>query len=152
MKAGILKFVKRMRLLFILFSVVCIPAFMVCLVFAVSGYFAFYIISPALAVLWIAVYATYALRVSMGLVISVETTDKVVYLQTKRKTFTYDVRMGCVDMKVYKNKFVGTFETQDSRDKFVFYRRVPLGKYSEEQFTEREIEKFYPRVGELPVR
>ena len=51
-------------------------------------------------------------------------------------------------MKVYKNKFIGTFQTQNSRDKFTFYRRVLFSKYSEEQFTERDIEHFYPRIHE----
>ena len=145
-KEKLLKFVKLARKLFIILSCVAIPALMVCLVFAFMGAMAFWIITPVVFVGYLALYAVYAMYFSMGVVIGVEVTDKVVHIKTKRKTFTYDVHMGCVDMKVYKNRFVGTFQTQDSRDKFTFYRRVPFGKMYEEQFTVHEVAAFYPNV------
>ncbi len=147
-KAGVVKYVRIMKKLFVIFSVIAVPAIMVCFVFMFSRYAAFYFISPALIVFYLIVYGLYAMRVSMGAVLEVHVTKEVVHIRTKRKTFTYDAQNGCVDMKVYKNKFVGTFQTQNSRDKFTFYRRVLFSKYSEEQFTERDIEHFYPRIHE----
>lgn len=148
-KEKLLKFVKLARKLFIILSCVALPALMVCLVFAFSGAMAFYIITPVLFVAYLVLYGVYAMCFSMGVVIGLEVTDKVVHLKTKRKTFTYDVRMGCVEMKVHRNRFVGTFQTQDSRDKFTFYRRLPFGKYYEEQFTVQDIAAFYPDVYSL---
>lgn len=148
-KAGVVKYVRTMKKLFILFSVVAIPAIMVSLVFAFSRYAAFYFIAPALIILYLVVYGFYAMHVSMGAVLEVQVTKEVVHIRTKRKTFTYDAQNGCVDMKVYKNKFVGTFRAQNSQDKFTFYRRVLFSKYSEEQFTEGDIARFYPRIEEI---
>lgn len=144
MKDGVEKYVKIVRQLFIIFNVIAIPAFMICLVFAFSRFMAFYFIAPAVGILYFTIYGLYTMRVSLGVVIGVEVTEQVIHLKTPRRTFTYDARMGCVAMRVYKNKFVGTFETQDSRDKFIFYRHPPLISYSAEQFTAAEIERIYP--------
>lgn len=145
-KAGIVKYVSIMKKLFVMFSIVALPAIMVCLIFAFSDAIAFQIIAPVAIAVYLFVYGAYALRVSMGTVIGIEVTAQVVHLRTKRKTFTYDVKRGCVAMKVTKRRFVGTFETQDSREKFVFYRRVLFSKWSEEQFTPEEIARFYPAL------
>lgn len=148
-KTGILKYVNIIRGLFIAFSCIMLPALMICLVLAASKYAAFYIIAPVLAIAYLVVYGFYAMRVSMGTVIGIEVTDKVVHLKTKRKTYTYDVRTGCVAMKVTKNKFVGTFQTQDSRDSFTFYRHVSFSPYHEEQFLKEDIRLFFPGIDEL---
>lgn len=147
-KQGIRRYVDLMKKLFIAFSVVVIPSFMVCLVYAFTGAMAFCIIAPALGVLYLAVYALYALRISMGTVIGTEITDKFIHLKTKRKTFTYDAQTGCVGVKAKKNKFVCTFQTQDSRDKFVFLRRFAFFGNGEKQFTAEEIRAFYPALDE----
>ena len=143
MKDGVEKYVKIVRQLFIIFNVIAIPAFMVSLVFAFSSFMAFYFIAPAVGILYFTVYGLYTMRVSLGVVIGMEVTDQVIHLKTRRKTFTYDAKRGCVAMKVYKNKFVGTFETQDSRDKFIFYRHPPFLPYSAEQFTAADMERIY---------
>lgn len=150
-KPAIEKYVGIMKRLFLLFSAVTLPALMVCFVFALLKYAAFWIISPVLAVLWFTVYGLYAMHVSMGTVLGMEITDKVIHLRTKRRTYTYDARSGCVAVKATKRKFVATFETQDSRDKFVFYRRVLFAKSFEEQFTPSEIALFYPAVEEMEI-
>lgn len=145
-KAGVVKYTAIMKRLFVLFSILVLPAIMICLVYAFLHYAAFYIITPALIVLYLVVYGVYALRVSLSAVTGMQVTDKVVYVKTKRKTYTYDVHMGCVGVKVTPRKFVCTFQTQDSRDSFIFYRRVLFSKYSEEQFTPEEIKAFYPSL------
>ncbi len=144
MKEGVVKYVKIVKRLFIAVSVVAIPALMVSLVLAFSHRVLCYYLAPAIAVAYFVLYGYYALRVSLGTALSVETTDKVVHIKTKRKTFTYDLDGGCVSLKTYKNKFVGVFESQTSREKFVFYRRVLFSKYSEEQFTEEDLRPFLP--------
>lgn len=149
MKEGVQRYVSIMKKLFLIFSFIAIPAFMTCLVFAFSGFSVFIYISPAVGVLYLAVYGFYAMFVSMGTVIGMEITDKMIHIKTKRKTFSYDVHAGCVDMKVTDRKFVGTFETQTSRDKFTFYRRVLFSRYSDEQFTVDEIRLFFPRIDEM---
>ena len=150
MKDGIVHYVKTVKKLFLIFSLIAIPAFMVSLVFAVGKVVPFYFIAPAIAVGYLVVYGFYAMRVSMGTVTGIEITDQVVHLHTPRKTFTYDVKAGCVEVKTYKNRYVGTFQTQNSRDKFIFYRRVLFSKSYMEQFTAEEIRLFFPSLDEFP--
>ena len=147
-KADIVRFVKIVKRLFLIFSVFAIAAEMVLLVFAFMGYLGCIIGACALGVGYIVVYAVYALRLSMGAALGIDVTDKVVHVKTKRKIFTYDVKRGCVGVKVKRNKFVATFETQDSRDSFTFYRRVWFSPHGAEQFTADEIRMFYPALEE----
>lgn len=137
--------------MFVIFSCVALPALMVCLIFAFSGYAAFWFIAPAVFVVYLVVYGVYALVISMGTVIGLETTDKVVYIKTKRKTYTYDVKRGCKKVKATRRKFVCTFETQDSRDKFTFLRKVLFAKSYEDQFTAEEIAAFYPAIENMDI-
>ena len=147
-KADIVRFVKIVKRIFLAFSVVAIAAEMILLVFAFMGYLGCIIAACAVGVGYIAIYAVYALRTSMGTVLGMEVTDKVVHVKTKRRIFTYDVKRGCVGVKVRKNRFVATFETQDSRDSFTFYRRVLFSPHGGEQFTADEIRMFYPDLDE----
>ena len=78
----------------------------------------------------------------LGTVLGIETTDKVVHLHTARKTYTYDVNMGCVSVREYSNRFVAVFETQDSRDSFTFYKRAPFSSFSDGQFSSDDIARF----------
>ena len=50
--------------------------------------------------------------------------------------------MGCVGVREYKNRFVAVFETQDSRDSFIFYKHAPLSSYADGQFTLSDIARF----------
>lgn len=152
MKEGILKYVNLIRKLYIAFTVVDLLALMVSAVFAFNRVFAFYFIAPALLLVWLVVYGLYAMRVSMGTVIGIEVTKEVVHLKTKRRTYTYDAERGCENIKVKGNKFIGTFATDKSRDKFIFYRRVLFSKYHEEQFTVEDIARFYPRIETMDIR
>ncbi len=145
-KPAILKYVNFWKKMFVIFSCLALPAFMICLIFAVVGYVGFWIVSPIILVVYLVIYGFYALRLSMGTAIGFETTDKVVYVKTKRRTYTYDVKSGCKQVKVLKRKFVCTFETMDSRDTFTFLRKVMFAKSYEEQFTEEEIASFYPQI------
>ncbi len=148
-KAGILKYVKIVKKIFLAVSFVCLPAAMVLLVFACMGNIVCIVLAAVLILGYLVLYGTYALRVSMGTVIGIDVHEKTVNLRTKRKTWTYDRRRGCVAMRVKKNKFIATFQTQDSRDSFIFYRRVLFSKYSEEQFTADEMRLFYPQIDDL---
>ena len=145
-KPSVLKFVNLCRKLFIIFSCIALPALMVCLIFAVRGYMGFLFISIAIALVYFTLYGLYAVYISMGTVVGFETTDKVVYVRTRRKTYTYDVKRGCKAVKTTKRKFVCTFETKDSRDKFIFPRKVLFAKSYDEQFTVAEIATFYPAI------
>ncbi len=148
MKEGIVKFVGIIRKIFYAVSVVFIIAFMISLVLACSGYLGFIILTPVLAVAYFVFYAFYQLKISMGTVLGYELSAEVVHLKTRRKTFTYSLERGCRAVKVYKNKFICTFETQDSTDKFTFYRKVAFSKSYEEQFTEDDIRRLYPAFDE----
>lgn len=152
MKEGVVKYVKIVKRLFIAFSVVALPALMVSLVFALNGIWACYIVAPVILLVWLVVYALYAMYVSMGAVLGVEIAGGSVNVKTKRKSFTYDVDGGCIDVKVKKNSFVCTFRNRNSQDKFIFYRRVLFSKYSEEQFTSDDIRPFYPAIDDLMLR
>lgn len=147
-KTGPDKYVRFMQKLFIVWSVVAIPAVMIFLVCAFNTkgipQIVHACVASALILGYLVSYGFFAMRVSMGTVLGVRATDKVVYLATKRKTFTYDVREGCVGVKVHKSRYLCTFETQDSRDKFLFYKHAPFTKYSDAQFTDDDIRTFCP--------
>lgn len=147
-RSGSVKFVSVMKLLLVLVSIAVLPAVMVLTAVAcnVTGLprAVYSVVIAVLAAGWLALYGAYALQVSMGTVIGLETTAKVVHLYTKRKTFTYDIRMGCVAVKVKGSRYLCTFETQDSRDKFTFYKHAPFSKYTDGQFTEEDIRSFCP--------
>ena len=147
-KTDIVRFVKIAKRLFLIFSVFALAAEMVFLVFAFMKIIGCIILACVLGVGYIIVYGFYALRISMGTVTGIDVTDKVVHVKTKRKTWTYDVKRGCVGVKVKRNKFIATFQTQDSRDSFVFYRRVWFSPHGAEQFTADEIKLFYPALDE----
>lgn len=150
MKEGIVRYVKICKKIFQIFSLVAIPALMVFLVFALNAEgmakTLFICLAAGTAALWFIAYGFYAMRISLGAVTEVSYNDKVVYLKTPRKTYTYDVLESCVDMKVYKNKFVGTFETQNSRDKFIFYRKTLFSRLGEGCFTANDLRPFYPLI------
>ncbi len=143
-KPSVLKYVNFCKKLFIVFSCVALPLLMISLIFACMGYAAFWIIFPVGMVAYFILYGFYALGISMGTVIGFETTEQVVHVKTKRKTYTYDVKRGCKEVRESKRKFICTFETQDSRDKFVFPKKVLFAKSYEEQFTAEELSSFYP--------
>lgn len=145
-KDGPVKYVRRIKAAYTLFSALFIVAFMVLLVFAFNGSDVgkpvFFSVAAVLLVGYFISYGFYASRVTLGTVLGIETTDLVVHLHTPRKTYTYDVHMGCVGVREYKNRFVAVFETQDSRDSFIFYKHAPLSSYSDGQFTLSDIARF----------
>ena len=148
-KRGPEKYVSVVKIALIVLSIAVFPVIMVltAVAFHLEDTLPRVVYSIVIAVLalgWLVAYGFYAMRVSMGTVLGVETNEKVVYLHTKRKIFTYDVKMGCVAVKVKGNRYICTFETQDSRDKFTFYRHAPFSKYSDEQFTDEDISSFCP--------
>lgn len=145
-KEGIVRYVRIIKKLFALFSVVMIPLFFVSLTFAIMRYAAFWIITPVLGAAYFVVYGFYAMRVTLGTVIGVERTPELIYVKTVRKTFTYDAKSGCVAVKRKGKKFVATFRTQDAQDSFLFYNRVPFTPYHEKQFTEEEMALICPQI------
>lgn len=147
-KSSVANYVRLVKKIFVIFSCVMIPAIMVFLILAFNRFVAFYVLAPVAIVAYLAVYAVYALRVSMGIVIAVEKTDLVVHIRTKRKTFTYDANMGCVALKEKNGKFIGTFRTQDSEDKFIFLKHVPFTRRYETAFTREEMRLLFPAVCE----
>lgn len=154
-RSGSAKYVKIMGILISAVGIVILPALMITLVFAVQAegservIFAFS--GAAMAIGFLVLYGLFSLNVWMGTVIGLRTTDQVVYLTTKRRVFTYDVRMGCVAVVKKGKRFVCTFETQNSRDKFIFFLHAPFSKYSDRQFTEEDIRSFCPNFDEVLV-
>lgn len=150
-KSGPTKYVSVMKKLIVIALVLAVVIAFPCLVLGLhasgGAKIIFLVVAALVLVAYFVFYAFYALNVSMGTVLEIEVTDKVVHLITKRKTFTYDVKMGCVAVKAKGNRYVCTFETQDSRDKFIFYRRAPFTSFSDEGFTEEDIRRFYTRRG-----
>lgn len=149
MRRGPEKYVSAAKVALVLLSIAVFPVIMVLTAVACNleetlPRAVYSVVVAVLAAGWLVVYGLYSMRISMGTVIGLEITDKLVYLHTKRKIFTYDVKMGCVAVKVKGNRYICTFETQDSRDKFTFYRHAPFSKYSDAQFTEDDISAFCP--------
>ena len=142
-KAGIVRYVNIIKKLFVAFSVVMLPVFCICLFYAVQRYVAFWIITPALVVVYFVVYGVYAMRVSMGTVTAIQIVGSSVRVYTKRKMFLYDLSDGEISVKEKPNKFIVTFRTSDTQDSFLFYRRVAFTPYHEEQFTKNDILSIY---------
>ena len=92
---AVVRYVRLMKKWVVILSCLVIPAIMVCAVFAFAGYIGFWIVTPAVLIVYLAVYAWYALHVSMGTVIGLEVTSEVIHVKTKRGTYTYDVKTGC---------------------------------------------------------
>ena len=88
--------------------------------------------------------------VSMGTVLSVEVTEQVVHVVTKRKTFTYDAG-SCVAVKAKSGRYVATFRGNDSQDSFIFYTRVPFTGRYEGAFTKEDLRAFYPAIDEVHI-
>ena len=139
----VLRYVRAMKKAMVLVSCIAIPAIMICAVFAFLGYIGFWIVTPAVLIVYFALYGWYALRVSMGTVIGTEVTDTVVHVKTKRAVYTYDVNAGCVAVRQKKNCWVATFRTQTSQDSFIFYRRAPFSRPYETAFTQADIDAFW---------
>lgn len=152
-RTGPEKYVRRVRCIFMIAAVAVFFALMILLALAVglSGTprIVYGCSAGALLLLFLVGYGSYEMGVSMGTVLSVEITEQVVHLTTRRKVFTYDVKRGCVGVKRTHNRFVCTFETQNSRDKFSFYTHAPLSAYGDSQFSEEDIRAFCPRYDEL---
>ena len=140
---AIVRYVRTMKKCMVAVSCVALPAILVCAAFAFAGYIGFWIVTPALLVAYFALYAWYALHVSMGTVIALEAAGDVVHIRTKRGTFTYAAEGGCVAVRRRRRSLVATFRTQTSQDSFVFYFRAPFSKPYEEAFTERDIALFW---------
>lgn len=142
-----------MRKLLIALAVICFPVLMVLLVYAVNSVGSyrvlFALLCAAIALGYLVFYGFYSLQVSMGTVLGIEVTDKVVHLITKRKTFTYDVKRGCIRVRAKRSRYICTFQTQDSRDSFIFWKHAPFSRYSDEQFSREEIARFYPDMDEV---
>ena len=147
------KFVRFTSRLFIVLSIIVLPALMIIFALAVNlpgtARIVYAVSGVTTAIVYFVIYGFYAMTVSMGTVIGIEYTDMVVHLTTKRKVFTYDVKMGCVNVKRKGKRFICTFRAQNTQDKFVFWTKAPFTRYSDEQFTENDIRAFYPRFDEL---
>lgn len=145
-KTGAVKYTRMMKKLFVVFSIIALPAFFVLLMFGINGTSLgmpiFLSAAAVVLVLYFVVYGFYSMRVTLGTVLGYETTNEVVHLHTARKTYTYDVHTGCVQLKEHRNRFVAVFETQDSRDTFTFFKRAPFSAFSDTQFSMDDIARF----------
>lgn len=138
----VIRFVKTVKKFFVIFSCFAIPGIMVCAVYAFLRYIGFWIVTPLILIAYLAFYCWYALHISMGTVIGIEVTNQVVHVKTKRGIYTYDVERGCTAVRKKRNAWVVTFCTQDTKDKFTFYSRVPFAKPYETVFTQEQIDSF----------
>lgn len=147
MKASIVRFVKIVKNIVTLVCAALAVFSMIALVFAFSGYLGFIILAPIGIVAFLVVYGFYAVKFSLDVVLGVEMGAQTMLIKTKRKTFTYGLG-DCVSVKEYDKKYVCTFQTQDSSDRFTFLKRAPFSKPYEEGFTEEDIQKIYPQFAE----
>lgn len=138
----VIRFVKTVKKIFVIFSCFAIPVIMVCAVFAFLGYIGFWIVTPLVLIAYLAVYCWYAMHISMGTVIGIEVTDQVVHVKTRRGLYTYDAERGCTAVCRKRHAWLVTFCTQTTKDKFIFYSRVPFAKPYETAFTQEDIDLF----------
>lgn len=154
-RTGPERFVRITSRLFIALSAIVLPALMIIFALAVNlsgtGRIIYAVVGVVMAIVYFVIYGFYAMTVSMGTVIGIEYTEMVVHLTTKRKVFTYDVKMGCVNVKRKGKRYICTFRAQNAQDKFVFWTKAPFTRFSDEQFTENDIRTFYPRFDELEL-
>lgn len=143
MKEPIVRYLKFVKKVVAVVCVLLAAAIFVSIGFAFSGYIGFMIVTPVLMAAFLTVYGIYAVKFSLNLVLGVEYGKQTLTIRTKRKAFSYGFG-ACEDVKEKENKYVCTFGTQDSVDKFTFLKRVPFMKPYETCFTEEDIERFAP--------
>ncbi len=149
-KQPILRYVKLIRNIVTVVCALLAIFSLIALVYAFQGYMGYIILAPVGIVLFIAVYAVYASKISLDTVLGIEVAKNTVHIITKRKTFTYDLQSGCTEVKESDKKYVCTFVTQDSEDKFTFYKTVPFKKPYEVCFEDRDIGVFFSEYAESP--
>ncbi len=143
MKTPIVRYLKFVKNIVTFLCVALGIAIFISLGFAFSGYIGFMIIAPALMVVFLVIYGIYAVKFSLDLVLAVECGSKTLVITTKRKSFTFGLD-ACTDVKETDRKYVCTFRTETSEDKFTFLKRAPFMKPYETCFTEEDIRTFYP--------
>ena len=146
-KEGSVHYVRTMKKVFTIFSACFFVFWMLLTMLAFNGTELgkpiLFSLSAVLLVGWFVLYAFYTNRITLGTVLGIETTNEVVHLHTARKTYTYDVHIGCVSVKKHRNRFVAVFETQDSRDSFTFFKHAPFSTFSDGQFSSDDISRFF---------
>lgn len=147
MKRDILKFVKKLKRLLLIFDAVVLIVsafFMFSALFAARIYFVPFGIGMAV---FVAVLAFYLAGVKYALVYDMNVADSTVSLRVKGGLYTYS--FGEVRRVLYDDrKFIVYFSKGGAKAKFVFLRRVPFDRFRAEQFTKDDIASFFPCIAE----
>lgn len=150
MKEGILTFLKRARTIYTVINVVLfilLGAAFILLTMFYEYPGMLLVLIPSLVVFLaalIAVHILYNGKIAMGTVFECVIHKNTITLRTSKKDFTYDLHDGCKSAVQKGNKYVCLFVDANDADYFYFYKRAPLTKDPQTQFSEEEIKIFYP--------
>ncbi len=145
MKPDILKFLKKARIFYMIFSIIGIVLTFFCLLYATRGYIGFILLSVIMVIFCIFMRVVYNIKIAMGVVyeIQIQNTTTLV-ICTKKEKFSYDLNDSCKDVVVKPNKFICTFSSGGEKDVFTFYKYAPFSRNKDVQFSLEEIRLFYP--------
>lgn len=145
MKPDILKFLKKARIFYTIFSIICIALTVFCLLYATRGYIGFIILSVGMVALCIFIRVVYNIKFSMGIVYEIQIQNmNTLVICTKKEKFSYDLNDSCTGVVVKPNKFICTFSSGVEKDVFTFYKYAPFSRNKDVQFSPEEIRLFYP--------
>lgn len=94
--------------------------------------------------LFVAAHIIYNNKIAMGTVFEYIVKGKTITLRTPKKDFTYDLEDGCKSVVKKGGKYVCLFIDASYADTFIFYKRAPLTKNYDTQFSDDDIRVFFP--------
>ena len=148
MKQDILKFIKRVKNVFIVAELLILIAAMTLFGFAASGNGILFLPFAGCIVCFVALIVLYLAKVKYALVYELSFDGGVVNVKTKGGAYTFLPEQ--VEKVLYdKSRFILYIYKEAEREKFVLLRRVPLDRYRTEQFSAGEVAQFFPQLEKL---
>lgn len=143
MKKDILKFIKRLKKLFLLSEAVIFICAMTLFGFAAAGEHLLFIPFALCVVLFLAVLVLYLSKVKYSIVYEFDYAGDVLNVKVKGASYTY-APCDAVKMQYDDVKIVVFFQKEGSRERFVLLRRIPFDHFRTEQFRLQDVAPFFP--------
>lgn len=145
MKPDIVKYIRKLKKLFLLSGALLIAAALVFVVLGI-GVSRPYLIGAALFLAgFVAALALYLSKVKYSLVYELTFSGGVITVQVKGGVYTFAPE-NVARAKFDGARFILYFDRDGDREKFVFLRRIPFDRFRTEQFREKDIAEFFPQI------
>ena len=145
MKPDVLKFIKRIKRLFVFTSLVLLVLAMVFLIWGIVGAALYFIAFALCAVGFIAALVLYLSKVKYAIVYELGFSGGVITVKVKGGTYTFSPE-NVKKVRYDRSKYIVYFQKDGESDHFIFLRNVPFDRFRAEQFREEEIAAFFPKL------